>query len=201
MAGKHKYKINTRYFSSIDSPEKAYWLGFLWADGCISATTGSKRIVFCLHHRDHQHLEQLVNDLDSTYPVRQRGRFSYLEMCSKDMFEDLLNCGVEERKTWGTSLPIVSDGLASHFIRGLFDGDGSYMTHHIQIVGTEQTCKWLLDTTRRLVDVGGGAYERPNRGCWLWDVNGGRQTPKLMNWIYKNPTRYLKRKYYDRQSV
>ena len=101
MAGKHKYKINTRFFSCIDSPEKAYWLGFLWADGCISATTGSKRIVFCLHYRDHKHLEQLVCDLDSTYPVRQRGKFSYLEMCSKDMFKDLLACGVTERKTWG----------------------------------------------------------------------------------------------------
>ena len=104
-------------------------------------------------------------------------------------------------KRGGTSLPIVSDDLASHFIRGLFDGDGSYTKNHIQIVGTEQTCRWLLNLTQRLVGVGGGAYERPNRGCWLWDVSGGRQTPKLMNWIYKNPTRYLERKYYGRQSV
>jgi len=28
-----KYQFNTRYFNKIDTPEKAYWLGFIAADG------------------------------------------------------------------------------------------------------------------------------------------------------------------------
>lgn len=194
MSGKHKYQINTRYFASIDTPEKAYWLGFLWADGCISSTTGSKRIVFCLNSRDHKHLEQLVTDLDSNYPVKQRNGFSYLEMCSKDMFVDLLRQGIEERKTCGGTQPIVVDHLVSHFVRGLFDGDGSGTYKHIQIVGTHSTCEWLLSTTQRLLGIGGGVYNRRNRNCWLWDVNGAIQTPKLVKWLYRDATRYLERK-------
>ena len=30
------YKINDRYFEIIDNPNKAYWLGFIAADGCVS---------------------------------------------------------------------------------------------------------------------------------------------------------------------
>ena len=28
-------RINSNYFSKIDSPIKAYWLGFLYADGSV----------------------------------------------------------------------------------------------------------------------------------------------------------------------
>ena len=31
-----KYKRNENYFSYIDTPEKAYWLGFIYADGFIT---------------------------------------------------------------------------------------------------------------------------------------------------------------------
>lgn len=34
-----KYTINENYFKEIDSPEKAYILGFLYADGCTSNNT------------------------------------------------------------------------------------------------------------------------------------------------------------------
>jgi hypothetical protein len=32
---KQKYKINEDFFQEIDTEEKAYWLGFLYADGYI----------------------------------------------------------------------------------------------------------------------------------------------------------------------
>lgn len=31
----HKYTADYRKFENIDSPEKAYWLGFIAADGCV----------------------------------------------------------------------------------------------------------------------------------------------------------------------
>lgn len=41
MAAKHKinqWSYNENYFEEINSPEKAYWLGFIWADGYITKT-------------------------------------------------------------------------------------------------------------------------------------------------------------------
>lgn len=29
------YKYNEKFFKKIDTPQKAYWLGFLYADGCV----------------------------------------------------------------------------------------------------------------------------------------------------------------------
>lgn len=39
-------RINSNYFSVIDKPEKAYWLGFLFTDGCVDKlrTTGRIRL-------------------------------------------------------------------------------------------------------------------------------------------------------------
>ena len=31
-----KYVYNKDYFEKINTSEKAYWLGFLYADGCIT---------------------------------------------------------------------------------------------------------------------------------------------------------------------
>lgn len=42
-------KLNHFYFNKIDSEEKAYWLGFLMADGCVSTRD---RIIFFLHERN-----------------------------------------------------------------------------------------------------------------------------------------------------
>lgn len=33
-----KHTLNEKYFDKIDTEHKAYWLGFLWADGSISKT-------------------------------------------------------------------------------------------------------------------------------------------------------------------
>ena len=33
-----KYSLNDDYFSVIDNEHKAYWLGFLYADGSLSKT-------------------------------------------------------------------------------------------------------------------------------------------------------------------
>ena len=34
-----KYTVNEKYFEVIDTPEKAYWLGFIMADGSISKSS------------------------------------------------------------------------------------------------------------------------------------------------------------------
>ena len=36
MARPRKYNFNQDYFENIDTDEKAYWLGFFFADGCIT---------------------------------------------------------------------------------------------------------------------------------------------------------------------
>ncbi len=43
-------------FKKIDSEEKAYWLGFLEADGCIHGGEGDYRIEIGLAEKDFHYL-------------------------------------------------------------------------------------------------------------------------------------------------
>lgn len=67
---RQKYAINHNYFQNIDTPEKAYWLGFLEADGCISKN--NTQLTFELQARDELSLYKFRSCLDSSHPVKQK---------------------------------------------------------------------------------------------------------------------------------
>ena len=56
-----KYHVNINKFSKISSEESAYWLGFLYADGCMSEDS---RIGVMLKSSDKHHLEKLKDFLE-----------------------------------------------------------------------------------------------------------------------------------------
>ena len=51
-----KSHVNTCIFETIDTEEKAYWLGFLYADWCVSHYKTSKRVELALQEKDLNHL-------------------------------------------------------------------------------------------------------------------------------------------------
>lgn len=55
------YFYNDQFFKRIDTEEKAYWLGFLYADGYI-ANSGKRHIVeLCLCEQDLTHVQKFQN--------------------------------------------------------------------------------------------------------------------------------------------
>lgn len=68
-----RFNVNHDYFEKIDSEEKAYWLGFIAADGyvnkanCVGVTLASK---------DHAHLLKLAKATESTYEIKQYNLYS-----------------------------------------------------------------------------------------------------------------------------
>lgn len=65
-----KYIQNDSFFEKIDNERKAYWLGFLYADGCVSEKSeNNKRIIMQLHPNDRYILEQLLKDMNSNRPI------------------------------------------------------------------------------------------------------------------------------------
>lgn len=142
--GLRYYDYNRDYFETIDTPEKAYWLGFLYTDGYV--TTGCRWGVE-LSITDYEHLEKLNKALDSNIVIRTRTRkaksyrgydIKEVTNCSlmyknKKMYEDLVSKGVLPNKTHTLQFPsesIVPKHLLKHFIRGLFDGDGSLVFNY-----------------------------------------------------------------------
>lgn len=127
------------YFEEINTPQKAYWLGFMYTDGYI---TTNNRWGIALSIKDIDHLKKFTKAFDCNVNIKTRKRISKFEStlgveyeeCSfminnSKMHKDLIAKGVINNKTKTMVFPsidIVPEKFLSHFIRGLFDGDGSY---------------------------------------------------------------------------
>jgi hypothetical protein len=117
---------NKGFFQSIDTPEKAYWLGFLLADGSIDKTN----VCIKLQEQDRDHLAKFTKALDSVVKVQelhQKGRTYYkVALASSEMVDDLARLGIIPNKTFVVNPPIeaIHDSLQHHFWRGVIDGDG-----------------------------------------------------------------------------
>lgn len=120
---------NERFFSVIDTPSKAYWLGFFLADAWIITEKGEPTgYAIALHERDREALEELQSELNGTDMIRRTRPGSsmlQIKLTSSIAAQDLIQHGVVPRKSKTAALPLVSTDLRPHLLRGYFDGDGS----------------------------------------------------------------------------
>ncbi len=120
------YPCNEDYFKTINTPEKAYWLGFIAADGCVCRTEGRYRTRIGLSKKDENHIEKFKKAIRSNHKLYFYKKESvHLCIYSRRMFFDLNNKGIVPRKSLILEYPDnLSKELNRHFIRGYFDGDG-----------------------------------------------------------------------------
>jgi len=155
-----KHNCDENYFEKIDSKEKAYWLGLLFADGYVRKRkqfNGKHRqggnVGISLKNGDEYLLEKFILDLKSTYKLTKqiKGNFlSYkLEINSSKMADDLIKLGCFLNKSLILLPPNLSDEYIPHFIRGYFDGDGSIGKyegrHKFNLLGTNELLTWILN--------------------------------------------------------
>lgn len=125
-----KHKINLEYFKNIDSSEKAYWLGFICADGCIYKNGYKTSIVV----KDKELLSRFKTAIGSDHPIgfdsyhddrtdKTYSRYS-LQLTSKHFTRHIVNNGITSNKSNECYFPNISEELYFDYIRGLFDGDG-----------------------------------------------------------------------------
>lgn len=120
------YKYNKRFFKVIDCESKAYWLGFLYADGCVRELVGKARVEIGLKAGDLLHLEKFVASLEGDIPVKKSSQGGCrLSISCTEMTVDLIRHGCIPNKTYHMiSIPKLQKELIRHFIRGFLDGDG-----------------------------------------------------------------------------
>ncbi len=135
-----EYNYNEKYFEQIDSEDKAYWLGFLYADGYIEPIYRKEkikamRIEIGLSSCDKYHLIKFINDIESNVPITDRDikvngsicKTSRVRINNTKMCRDLITIGCTTKKSLTLKFPstdIIPHNLLRHFIRGYFDGDG-----------------------------------------------------------------------------
>lgn len=125
---KKRLTLNEDYFSIIDTDEKAYFLGFIFSDGCIT----DKRLIISIAEEDSYLLDnfkQYLNYKGNLYKkdikkINCKNQRS-LEITSKKMIDYLKKYGLTPNKSLTIGFPSIKYEFIWSFIRGLFDGDGS----------------------------------------------------------------------------
>lgn len=137
-----KIFFNQDYFEVIDTEEKAYWLGLIFADGNVNKTTPdasrANRLTLNASGDDISQLEKFAKAIGYTGQIRSQIQPesysetpSYRIQCNSiKMCDDLARLRCTPRKTGKSSLPKLSPELIPHFIRGYFDGDGSISVYY-----------------------------------------------------------------------
>lgn len=191
-----KLKFDHDFFEIIDSEEKAYWLGFIMADGCVSLTQQPK-VIIALHKKDGHHLEKWHKALGSCRKINYwRNRVASTHYSAK-MCQDLIQLGCTPRKSLSLKFPSLRKDLIRHFVRGYFDGDGCISIHNKdkkthQMRFTIISTKEFLDTLQRILGTN-NKYTQHGRAYSL-SVNGNKKSGVIFQWMYKNATVFLDRK-------
>jgi len=122
------YEINHEAFDVI-TPKSAYWWGFIYADGNINR---HKSLTVGLRYTDVDHVIALNEFLQSNAPVKIKDRWlkphkgAYLHVTSQHMGARLEELGVlAHRPSFHLVLENLPSEMTHHWLRGLFDGDGS----------------------------------------------------------------------------
>lgn len=114
---KSKYPYNV----FDDSKVSKYWLGYISADGNVSAKHNSISIV----SKDVEHIERLrefVPDVSRSIHSRERAT-EQVYFSSKETKEYLISVGITPAKS--KTLEVTQTIIDWDFLRGVFDGDGS----------------------------------------------------------------------------
>lgn len=196
------YSFNHDIFKVIDTEEKAYWLGFLYADGCIR---NDKGLDLCLAAKDKNHLEKFKNFMESNKNIKfRKSSNSYrLSIDSIELVQDLIRLGCFQNKSLILDFPTnkqVPEHLIHHFMRGYFDGDGCIY------FGKDKSLRFILVGTNMFLNK----YEEyilkilnrnnPNKRSYTGSAEelhygGNKQVKKIFNFLYKDATIYLERKF------
>ena len=99
--GNKKYTLNENTFKQIDTGEKAYWLGFILADGLIDNSVAHK-LVINLQLSDIDHLYKFRDFLNADVPVKSYPHYkssrATIRICRKKIVNDLKKFGVVPNK-------------------------------------------------------------------------------------------------------
>lgn len=212
-----KYSFNENYFDSIDTEQKAYFLGFLYADGFNNERL--YQVSIGLQEEDKEILEKLSKLIKIRKPLtfikksREHWKNQYrLVLNSKILSKRLAEIGCFYNKSLTLKFPVglMSSELIRHFLRGYIDGDGHFGIYKINkeekkiyqcnfnITSTLDFCRGFEEILIAELGISSWVYKtekKKNTSTAKLCVGGTNNVSKILDWIYTDSSIFLKRKY------
>ena len=217
-----KYEYNKDYFSKIDTSEKAYWLGFLYADGSINRYYKNEKLKSMtlelnLSYKDKEHLEKFKRSLKTNIPIFEKKnelnekeyKSVRIQLNNTKICYDLCDLGCTPSKTYDIKFPtydIVPKEFMRDFIRGFFDGDGCISISQMNgkphiftvITGQPDMLKGISDflISEKVIRVY-PRIQKDKRRSFTYNVHfyGIDSNKEFLDYLYKDSDIYLDRKY------
>lgn len=209
-------QLDEHFFETINTEEKAYFLGLIITDGNVfikdDKSNRQASISITLNLEDEYMLDNFKNILHSNTNIGHDGRgCGQIAVRSNIMAEDLKKYGIVPCKTLSTYLPDIDKKYLPHLIRGIFDGDGSIMfkkhnikyLHSISFCGSHQLMEDLVDIFQQYLTLKTipQVYDYHDKHLSDLKLQNYHDIVALGNWMYKDATIYLKRKKDVYQSI
>jgi intein/homing endonuclease len=196
------HTLNLSYFDKIDTPSKAYILGFIYADGCNTRSG----LQIGIQENDKEVLDfikkelGISNELRYIKPYKDTWKAKWeLSVKSIDLSKSLTNVGCPPAKSLILEFPsFIPDDLMSHFIRGYFDGDGCLFVNKKGyfslsfISGSKAFIDGLSSYISQKTGVSFNRYEGK-----AYSIFTGKQAAvkSILNYIYTDSEFSMERKY------
>lgn len=186
--------LNENYFETIDTANKAYYLGFIAADGC---NRESRFLEIFISKEDISILESFLLDLESNYQIHiRKEKYAQLTIFSRKLMSDLERHGITQRKSLTLEFPkTVPNEFISDFIRGYFDGDGwiSKDGKGIEIVGTLDMVFNISEYIYNSIKLNPSKIQSKENIFSVF-YHGAKRTAQLYEYLYKQNSICLERK-------
>jgi hypothetical protein len=204
------YTLNKNYFSNIDTEEKAYWLGFIAADGSVHPL--ERRLSVHVSRKDRSHLQKLNRCLQSNRPIEDMVRFdgrynkyresSRVSFNSRQILNDLIKHNIvpNKTKTYEPALDQIPETLHVDFWRGYCDGDGSFFLVNkkalrFNLVGNNATLQEFIIFIKNNLNIHSESFFLPkNKTVWYLHYQIPHQVITISNFLYHQAAICLERK-------
>ena len=188
---RRRAKVNDDFFSQ-DTAESFYWAGFLAADGCVLNT---KRTSVWLSKKDLNQIQKLKTALNYSGKISYSARRKAygITVTSEKIVEALKRFNVVPRKSLILTFPewLKEHQLVNHFLRGYFDGDGSFSVKSGKYV---KTIKFALRGTVEFLNsfqnILNTNCKTGNKKVYLYDsigsleYSGRKKVSKIIDFLY-----------------
>lgn len=208
------YKINENFFNKVNTSEKAYWLGFLYADGYVNEKHFYIRLN--LADKDINHIRKFKKSIKSSHPIKyvilperriENGKLILsakqprVSIYNKKIVIALKKLGCRQGKSLNLVFPTrkqVPDKFLSHFIRGYFDGDGSTWINpkgqkFIGLSGTKRFLESVSKIFEKKLSITKSSVYKNKRGNKIsyFCIGGNIKTNKISDFLYKNSNKNI----------
>lgn len=200
-----KRTCDHNFFENIDTEEKAYWLGFIAADGCVI----DKKLTISLSRKDYNHINKFKKDIKSDNINKEVIWKSFnkeyngcsITITSGKIVSDLFKCNIVPRKSLIGNPPTnIPNNLKRYFWRGMIDGDG-WISHYksgntkrwkIGLCGNYNYLKEFNDFVKENFNYSVKISKQGN--IFTLTYTKKDILPKLVKFLYEDCSVYLDRK-------